>query len=265
VTHAQTEALGALVAALTRLFQEAVDLLPRMITAQQTGTLFPSRDPALLADAVAALIFRDEDGLTKFLTLAHIDRIDAQNRIINYQEQETLVRLALDARTCSLIEDAAIPGLTSAPGPAPGMTSNSMRSPDAAFLNHCRIVLFRYTQNVALRATFLANYLRFAMEYISLCPQPVLSVPFDNAVLQRHVALWQDDVARLSPFLADRKEADRILASSLWHWPPLILASVYNPDCPTLGGVPVSRAHKTAWTEASAPLQEGTAHAAPTR
>lgn len=252
MTQARSDALGALVSALTSLYEEAIDLLPAMMTARQSGTLFPTRDRALLADVVSALTFDDQDELTKFLTLAHIDSIDAQNLVINYHEQETLVRLVLDARTCSTIEDAAIPGLTWAPAPTPGMTRSSLLPPDPALLDHCQIILLRYTQNVALRATYLAHYLRFTMEYMSRCPQQALFVPFDHAILQRHAAAWQCDVARLSPSFADRKEADRVLESSVWRWPPLILATPCNPDCVTLSGIPMSREHKAAWTEAFA-------------
>jgi hypothetical protein len=41
MNHSQTEALGSLAKALTDLFQEAVDLLPRMAEARQAGKPFP--------------------------------------------------------------------------------------------------------------------------------------------------------------------------------------------------------------------------------
>ncbi|MCL2716450.1 MAG: hypothetical protein FWD68_18260 [Alphaproteobacteria bacterium] len=243
MTKVQPRAVGILAAALSALYEEAAGLLPRMATARQTGAAFPTRDPAHLAGVVSALTFRDRDGLTKFLTLAHIDKVDAQNLVVNYHEQETLVRLALDAGTCSTIEGAEIPGLTHAPLQASPRTGNPLLPPDAALLDHYRTILLRCTQNIALRATYLTHYLRFTIEYMALCPPKTLFIPFDHTILQRHATNWQCDVARLSPSFSDRRAAERILATSPWRWPPLIIASICDPDCETLNGIPMSRAH----------------------
>src|SRR5215471_11767018 len=228
MNHSQNEALGSLANALTDLFQEAVDLLPRMAKARQAGKPFPRRDPARLAAVVSALSFV-EDGRKRFLTLAHIDEDKNSHRQhISYRQQEVLVWIALDAQTCLSIEEVNIPGLTRASGSIFGSMFGSkgdaQQAPDAALLDQYRMALLLNTQRIALRAVFLAHFVRFAIEYIALTTPETPFPPLDPAVPQRHFAAFQRDVERMAPSVVDSPSFVAVGTSLSMRFPVLVIA-----------------------------------------
>jgi hypothetical protein len=261
--HSQNEALGSLATALTDLFEEAVDLLPRMTEARQAGKPFPRRDPARLAAVTSSLSFV-EAGRTRFLMLAHIED-EAQKRMVSYQQQEMLVWIAVDAETCHSIE-AAIPGLTHASGSIFGsmfgLKGGSKPAPDAALMDQYRIVLLRNTQRIALRAAYLAHFVRFAMENMARSTPETPFPPLDHAVAQRHLEAFQRDVDRLAPLLVDGPAAAALLTSCSMRWRSLVIAQVCDSNCDDLNGVPMTRAHKEVWMKALGEMQAGSRPAA---
>jgi hypothetical protein len=259
MNHLQNEALGSLANALTDLFQEAVDLLPRMTKARQAGKPFPRRDPARMEAVVSALSFV-EDGRKKFLTLAHIDEDKISHRQhISYRQQEELVRIALDAETCRSIEEVNIPGLTRASGSIFGsifgLKGGSKSAPDAALMDQYRIVLLRNTQSIALRAVFLAHFVRFAIEYIALTTPETPFPPLDPAVPQRHFEAFQRDVERAAPSCVDGPSFTAVGTSLSMRWPVLVIAQEYDSNCDELNGIPMTREHKAAWMKALGEMQ----------
>ncbi len=259
MNHSQNEALGSLANALTDLFQEAADLLPRMTEARQAGKSFPRRDPARLAAVVSALSFV-EDGRRRFLTLAHIVEDETSHKaMISYQQQETLVQIAIDAETCRSIE-ITIPGLTRASGSIFssmfGLKGGSTPAPDAALTDQYRVILLLKTQSIALRAVCLTHFVRFAMEYMTLCTPDTLFHPLDPAVPQRHFEALQRDLERLAPSLVDGPSTTAVLSScSRLPWPPLVIAQAYDSNCDDLNGVPMTREHKAAWMKSLGDMQ----------
>jgi len=258
MNHSQNEALGSLANALTDLFQEAVDLLPRMTTARKAGKPFPRRDPARLAAVVSALSFV-EDGRNKFLTLAHIDEDKISHRQhISYRQQEVLVWIALDAQTCCSIEEVNIPGLTRASGSIFGSKGGSEPAPDAALMDQYRMVLMRNTQNIALRALFLAHFVRFAIEYIALSTPETPFPAIDPAVPQRHFEAFQRDVERVAPSMVDGPSFIAVGESLSMRWPVLVIAQEYNSNSDDLNGIPMTREQKAAWMQYLGDIQAGT-------
>jgi hypothetical protein len=259
MNHSQNEALGSLATALTDLFEEAVDLLPRMTKARQAGKPFPRRDPARLAAVVSALSFV-EDGRNKFLTLAHIDEDKTSHRQhISYRQQEDLVWIALDAETCCSIEEANIPGLTRASGSIFssifGSNGRSQAAPDAALMDQYRVMLLLKTQSIAMRAVFLAHFVRFAIEYIALATPETPFPPLDPAVPQRHFEAFQRDVERMAPSVVDSSSFIAVGSSFSMRWPVLVIAKEYDANCDELNGVPMTREHKAAWMKSLGDMQ----------
>jgi len=263
MNHSQNEALGSLANALTDLFEEAVDLLPRMAKARQAGKPFPRRDPARLTAVVSALSFV-EDGRKRFLTLAHIDEDKNSHRQhISYRQQEVLVWIALDAQTCLSIEEVNIPGLTRASGSIFGSIfgskGGSQSAPDPALMDQYRTMLLRNTQSIALRAVFLAHFVRFAIEYMTLSTPETPFPPIDPAVPQRHFEAFQRDVERAAPSWVDGPSLTAVGTSLSMRWPPLIIARDYNSNCDELNGIPMTREHKEAWMKSLGEMQAGAA------
>jgi hypothetical protein len=261
MNHSQNEALGSLANALTDLFQEALDLLPRMTEARQAGKPFPRRDPARVAAVVSALSFV-EDGRKKFLTLAHIDEDKISHRQhLSYRQQEVLVWIALDAKTCCSIEEVNIPGLTRASGSIFGsifgLKGGSNPAPDAALMDKYRIVLLLNTQRIALRAVFLAHFVRFAIEYMALATPKTPFPPIDPAVPQRHFEAFQRDVERMALSVVDSPSFTAVGSSLSMRWPPLVIAREYDSNCDELNGVPMTREHKAAWMKSLGDIQAG--------
>jgi hypothetical protein len=259
VNDSQNEALGSLASALADLSREAVDLLPRMTRARQAGKPFPRRDPARLAAVVSALSFVD-GGRKRFLTLAHIDEDKVSHRqYVSYRQQEALVWIALDAQTCLSIEELDIPGLTRAGG-SPlasivGLMRGSKPAPDAALLDHYRILLLRNTQNIALRAIFLAHFVRFAIEYMALSTPETPFPAIETAVPQRHFEAYQRDVERMAPSMVDGPSFIAVGESLSMRWPVLVIAQNYDSNSDELNGVPMSREQKAAWMERFGDMQ----------
>jgi hypothetical protein len=261
MNHSRNEALGSLANALNDLFQEAVDLLPRMTKAQQVAKPFPRRDPARMAAVISALSFV-EDGRKKFLTLAHIDEDKNSHRQhISYRQQEVLVRIALDAQTCLSIEEVNIPGLTRASGSIFGAIfgskGGSEPAPDAALMDQYRRVLLLDTQNIALRAVFLAHFVRFAMEYMALSTPETPFPPIDPAVPQRHFEAFQRDVERAAPSMVDGPSFIAVGESLSMRWPVLAIAQEYDANCDELNGIPMTREQKAAWMQWLGDIQAG--------
>jgi hypothetical protein len=236
----QTAALSALAEGLTRLFNEAVGLLPRMIEAEKAGKPLPRRDPACL-DAVCAALSFVEDGRPRFLTLAHVD-----GGKVSYQMQEALVWIALDAVTCHSIEEH-VPGVTRAKGWFANFGNRQEPEPDAAQLKAYRHVLMQNTQNIAIRAAFLARFVRFSIEYIaSLTPENRLAPDAETA--QRHFEAYQGDIEhRLASCFVDHPAARNMLVSLSFPFVPFIVAEVEDAECERLNGIPMNREHHAAW------------------
>ena len=265
MNHSQNEALGSLANALNDLFQEAVDLLSRMTKARQAGKPFPRRDPARLAAVVSALSFV-EGGRKKFLTLAHIDEDKiSHRRHISYRQQEVLVWIALDAQTCCSIEELNIPGLTGASGSIFGSIfdskGGSKPAPDAALMDQYRTVLLLNTQRIALRAVFLAHFVRFAIEYMALTTPETPFPAIDPAVPQRHFEAFQHDVERAAPSWVDGPSLTAVGTSLSMRWPPLVIAQEYDSNCEDLNGIPMTREHKAAWMKSLGDMQAGSRQA----
>jgi hypothetical protein len=250
VYPSQTAALSALAEGLTRLFNEAVDLLPRMIAAEKAGKPLPRRDPAGWDSVCAALSFVG-DGRPQFLTLAHLD-----GEKVFLHMQETLVWIALDAVTCRGIEDH-IPEVTRAPGWLGWLRSFRSRpgpGPDAAQLKAHRHVLMRNTQNIAIRAAFLAHFVRFSIEYIAnLTPANRFAPATESA--QRHFEAYQRDIERLAPSWVDWPVAANLLTSLSFPFAPLIVAQFEDTGCERLNGVPLTREQNAAWLKYFGTLQ----------
>lgn len=235
----QTAALSALAEGLTHLFNEAVDLLPRMIEAEKAGKPLPQRDPARLATVCAALSFV-QDGRPQFLTLTHLD-----GGKVFFHMQETLVWIALDGETCRGIEDH-VPGATRAPGWLRNFLSRPKPGPDATLATAYSHVLMRNTQNIAIRAAFLARFVRFSIEYIANATPANRFTPAEESA-RRHFEAYQRDIERLSPYFVDRPAAANLFTSLSFPFAPLIVAELEDADCEKLNGIPMSRAHKAAW------------------
>ena len=243
----QTAALSALAEGLANLFNEAVDLLPRMIKAEKAGRALPRRDPASMASVCAALSFV-QDGRPQFLTLTHLDG----GRVF-FHMQETLVWIALDAEMCRGIEDH-VPGVTRAPGWLGNLLSRPKPGPDAALGTTYSHVLMRNTQNIAIRAAFLARFVRFSIEYIANATPANRFAPAEESA-RRHFEAYQRDIERLSPYFVDRPAAANLLTSLSFPFVPLIVAELEDADCEKLNGIPMSRAHKAAWLKQLGNLQ----------
>jgi hypothetical protein len=256
MNHSQNEALGSLANALNDLFQEAVDLLPRMTKARKAGKPFPRRDPARMAAVISALSFV-EDGRKKFLTLAHIENHEGK---LSYRQQDALVRIALDAETCHSTE-VTIPGLTRASGSifssAFGLKGGSKSAPDAALMDQYRMVLLLKTQSIAVRAVFLTHFVRFAIEYIALSTPETPFPPIDPTVPQRHFEAFQRDVERVAPSMVDGPSFIAVGESLSMRWPVLIIAQEYDSNCDDLNGIPMTGEHKAAWMQSLGEMQAG--------
>jgi hypothetical protein len=243
----QTAALSALAEGLAHLFNEAVDLLPRMIKAEQAGKPLPRRDPAGLASVCAALSFV-QDGRPQFLTLTHLD-----GGKVFFHMQEALVWIALDAETCLSIEEH-VPGVTRAPGWLGNLLSRSKPGPDATVGTSYSHVLMRNTQNIAIRAAFLARFVRFSIEYMANMTPANRFAPAEESA-QRHFEAYQRDIERLAPGFVDRPAAAALLTSLSFPFVPLIVAELEDADCEKLNGIPMSREHKAAWLKLLGNLQ----------
>ncbi len=258
MNHSQNEALGALAKALTDLFQEAVDLLPRMAKARQAGKPFPRRDPARMA-AVASALWFAQDERKRFLTLAHIDEDKTSHKqMISYQQQENLVWIALDAETCRSIE-ATIPGLTRESSSIFGSIfgSKTGETPDAALMDQYRVMLLLKTQSIALRALFLAHFVRFTIEYMTLATPQTPFPAIDPAVPQRYYEAFQHELERAAPSMVDGPSFTEVASSFSMRWPPPVIGQVYDANCDALNGIPMTREQKAAWMQALGDIQAG--------
>jgi hypothetical protein len=247
VHPSQTAALSALAEGLTHLFNEAVDLLPRMIEAAKAGKPLPQRDPARLASVCAALSFV-QDGRPRFLTLAHLD-----GEKVFLHMQETLVWIALDAETCRSIEDH-VPGVTRAPGLLRIFGSRPKPGPDATLMNAYSHVFMRNTQNIVIRAAFLARFVRFSIEYIANSTAGNLFAPAMESA-QRHFEAYQGEIERLAPYWVDKPAAADLLTSLSFPFVPLIVTELEDANCEKLNGVPMTREQHAAWLKLFGNLQ----------
>ena len=243
----QTAALSALAEGLAHVFDDAVKLLPRMITAEKAGKPLPQWDPARLASVCSALSFV-ADGRKQFLTLAHLD-----GGKVFYHVQEALVWIALDAATCRGIENH-VPGVTRAPGWLRGLWSRPEPGPDAALMTAYSHVLMRNTQNIAIRSAFLARFVRFSIEYIANATPANRLQPAPESA-QRHFEAYQRDIERLAPCFVDKPAAANLLTSMSFPFVPFIVAELEDADCEELNGVPMNREHKAAWLKHFGDLQ----------
>jgi len=247
VHASQTAALSALAEGLTDLFNDAVKLLPRMIAAEKAGRPLPQWNPTRLDSVCSALSFV-ADGRQQFLTLAHLD-----GGKVFYRMQEALVWIVLDATTCHGIAEH-VPGVTRAPGLFRNLWSRPKPGPDTVLTNTYSHVLMRNTQSIAIRAAFLARFVRFSIEYIAnLTPANRLAPAEESA--QRHFEAYQLDIERLAPCFVDRPAAANLLTSLSFPFVPFIVAQPEDEDCEKLNGVPMTREHKAAWLKHFGDLQ----------
>jgi len=231
--QAQIQALTVLAQAFTDLFIETGDLLPRLIAAEQKGKPFPRWDMARF-EAVAAALSFVEDGRPMFFQLAQFD--DGK---VGLGQQEELVWIAIDAETCRSI--AGVPELTRARGLGSFFGFGS--SPQSA--QH-RQILQRNTQNIAIRAAYLARYTRFALEYCAnLTPEKLFSPAVEMA--QQHFQSYQRDIERIAPALVDQGAARSLLTSLSFPTVPLVVAHPEDENSGKLNGIPLTRELEAAW------------------
>jgi hypothetical protein len=218
-----------------------------MIEAAKAGKPLPQRDPARLAAVCAALSFV-QDGRPQFLTLAHFE-----GGKVSYRMQEALVGIALDAVTCRSIEEH-VSGVTRAPGLPRSFGTRPKPGPEPALMNGYRNLLMGNTQNIAIRAAFLARFVRFSIEYIA---NATAANPLAPAVesAQRNFEAYQRDLERLAPFWVDKPAAAHLCTSLSFPLVPVIVAQLEDPDCEKLHGVPMTREHKAAWLKHLGTLQ----------
>ena len=163
--------------------------------------------------------------------------------------------IALDAATCRSIEEH-VPGVTR----APGLPSKFRVSPEAgagrsAHERSHNHVLCRNTQNIAVRAAFLARFVRFSIEYIAnLTPANRFAPAMESA--QRHFEAFQGDIERHVTCFVDRPAAANLCASLTFPFVPLIIAELEDANCEKLNGVPMSREHNAEWLKYFGSLQK---------
>jgi hypothetical protein len=234
---------------LGNMFHESVGLLPRMSEAANARKPLPKRDPARLAFVCSALSFV-EGGRRQFLTLAHIE--DGK---VSFQMQETLVLIALDAMTCISIEEQ-ISGAARTPGWFGNFRARGKDKPDSTLMNAYGHLLMRNTQNIAIRAAFLARFARFSIEYMAhMTPANRFAPAPDRA--QRYFEAYQEDIERHVTAFVDRPAAANLCKSLSFPFVPLIMAELEDKNCERLNGIPMSAAHKAAWLKHFADLQSG--------
>jgi len=251
----QTQALSALAQAFADLFIEAGDLLPLLFAAQQKSKPLPRCDMARFTAVAAALSFV-EDGRPRFFTLAQVD-----NGKINFRQQEQLLWIANDVELCRGI-GASVPEITRARRSFFGFGSGTTSAPDTALLNQYRYMLQRNTQNIAIRAAYLASYARFALEKATNgTPETVFSPHVEMA--QQHFQSYQRDIERIAPALVDRPAAASLFESLSFPVTPLIIAQAEDENSDNLNGIPIKREQKAAWLDYLAKVQsEGLAKSA---
>src|SRR5262249_37130301 len=151
--------------------------------------------------------------------------------------------IATDVEACRSI--AGVPELTRARGVGSFFGFGS--SPHSA--QH-RQILQRNTQNIAIRAVYLAAYARFALEKAANgTPETVFSPHVEMA--QQHFQSYQRDIERIAPALVDRPAA----ASLSFPVVPLIVAQAEDENSDNLNGIPIKREQKAAWLDYLAKAQ----------
>jgi hypothetical protein len=234
---------------LGNVFHESVTLLPRQAEAAKAGKPLPKHDPARLAFVCGALSFV-EGGRPQFMTLAHLE--DGK---ISFQMQEALVWMALDATTCASIEEQ-VPGAARATGLFRGFGSRAKDKPDPTLMKAYSQVLMRNTQNIAIRAAFLARFVRFAIEYMAHMTPANRFAPAPETA-QRYFEAYQSDIERHVSCFVDRQAAANLCQALSFPFAPVIIAELEDKNCERLNGVPMSAAHKAAWLQHFGEMQAG--------
>jgi hypothetical protein len=121
-------------------------------------------------------------------------------------------------------------------------------------MNGYRNLLMGNTQNIAIRAAFLARFVRFSIAYMANATAANRLAP-DVESAQRHFEAYQGDLERLAPFWVDKPAAAHLCTSLSFPLVPLIMAQLEDADCEKLNGIPMSRAHKAAWLKHLGNLQ----------
>jgi hypothetical protein len=244
----QTTALSDLAVGLNRLFDEAVEMLPRMIEAEKANEPLPQRDPLTITNICDALSFV-ENGRPKFLTLAHLD--DGK---ISYRMQEVLVWVALETATCRAIEEKVHGVKRVRGGLLQRFRSQPQQGSEPTLEKSYNHAIMGKTQNTAIRAAFLANFVRFSIDHIASSePAKVLEPSVERA--QRYFNAYQIDIERLAPHFADTPAAASLLKSMSFPMLPIIIADLEGTNCEKLNGVPMKLEHFVAWRNRFADMQ----------
>jgi hypothetical protein len=236
----QAAALSSLVEALNDTFNEALDLLPRMIEAYRAKQPLPRRNPSVINRVCAALSFVENDK-PLFLTLAHLN----DDGKVSYQTEEALVWIALEAATCATLEDNVC-GVKRGRGFFGRFRGEVAPDSDSTISTASIHMLMRNTQSIGIRAAFLENFIRNAIEHIA---RTTAANTFEGSreFAQRHLENYQSQIEKIAPYFVDREAAVSLIKSISMPVTPIVIAQKLDDDCENLNGIPMTREHASAW------------------
>lgn len=235
-----TAALSALAEALDDTCNEAADLLPQMVEAYKTQKAFPRRNPSIIGGVCTALSFVD-NGKPQFLTLAHL----GDDGKVSYQMEEALVWIALDAATCTALEDN-VRVVKPKRGFFDRFRDRSTVEQDNTVMTASMHMLMRNTQSIAIRAAFLANFIRHSIEHIARIG-PANAFEGSKESAQRHLENYQREIERIVPNFTDKAAALDLIKALSMPFTPIIISEIEDDACEKLNGIPMSREHASAW------------------
>ena len=235
-----TAALSALTEALDDTFNEATDLLPEMVEAYKAQKAFPRRNPSIIGGICTALSFVD-NGKPQFVTLAHL----GDDGKISYQMEEALVWIALDAATCTALEDN-VRVVKSKRGFFDRFRDRPTVKQDDTVMAASIHMLMRNTQSIAIRAAFLANFIRHSIEHIARI-SPANAFEGSKESAQRHLENYQRQIEGIAPNFTDRAAALDLIKTLSMPFTPIIISRIEDDTCEKLNGIPMSREHASAW------------------
>lgn len=233
-------ALSALTEALDDTFNEATDLLPQMVEAYKAQKAFPRRNPSIIGGICTALSFVD-NGKPQFVTLAHL----GDDGKISYQMEEARVWIALDAATCTALEDN-VRVVKSKRGFFDRFRDRPTVEQDNTVMAASIHMLMRNTQSIAIRAAFLANFIRHSIEHIARI-SPANAFEGSKESAQRHLENYQRQIERIAPNFTDRSAALDLIKAMSMPFTPIIISEIEDDTSEKLNGIPMSREHASAW------------------
>lgn len=243
----QVMALSALAKALDDTFNEAEELLPQMIEACRAKKPLPRRNTLITSRVCAALSFV-ENGKPRFLILAHF-----HDGKISYEVEEVLVWIAIEAETCAALEDSVC-GVKHERGLFGRFRDRSTLGSNKTIQTASIDILMRNTQSIAIRAAFLANFIRHSIERIARSSAETAFEDSEEAA-QRHLESYLKQMERIIPNLVDKVAAVELLKSLSMPITPVIIAQIEDDACEKLNGIPMMKEHASAWRDYLGKLQ----------